>query len=296
MQKALDIDGQIQLLRSRGMTFDNIGKAKEILSDVGFYRLGFYSFPFELTFPSIKGRDHKLCEGTTFLSVYQLYDFDSKLRRILLNALDRIEVNVRTRICNIVSCVYDQSPTWFADKTIMKSDFVSSFPSKVYKAISENPVIIRHHNAHINDKFAPAWKTLEFMTLGNLTTLYRAIKDERVKLKVAQSYGCTTGVFINYLETVRVIRNKCAHGSCLYNISIPKGFKRSPARIESEDRHNISGAIRVIGFILGTISNNRKRELMSRILLLLQEQRDPKTDRLIRTCTNLSCENLERDE
>ena len=74
------------------MEFDNEEKAKEILLDIGYYRLGFYSFPFETTFPRINNRDHKLKKGTTFKSVYDLYEFDTKLRRILLNALDRIEV------------------------------------------------------------------------------------------------------------------------------------------------------------------------------------------------------------
>ncbi len=291
MHKALDIDHQIQLLDSRGMTFDDIDKAKEILSDIGFYRLGFYSFPFERTFPSVVKRNHKLREGTSFLSVYQLYDFDSKLRHILLNALDRIEVNVRTHICNIVSCIYKDSPIWFADKSIMKTSFVKSFPD-VYSVISENPVIIRHHAAHINDKYAPAWKTIEFMTLGNLTTLFRAIRDEKVKLKAAQSYGCTTGVFINYLETIRIIRNKCAHGNCLYNIHLSKGIKASPAGIENENRHNISGAICVIRYILGRISTKREEDLLGNVLSLLKEPRCPETDRIITACTNLSTKYL----
>lgn len=60
MKKALNIDQQIAKLKSHGMEFDNEEKAKEILLDIGYYRLGFYSFPFETTFPRINNRDHKL--------------------------------------------------------------------------------------------------------------------------------------------------------------------------------------------------------------------------------------------
>ena len=41
VQKAISIDEQIQLLRSRGMVINNEDKAKEVLFDVGYFRLGF---------------------------------------------------------------------------------------------------------------------------------------------------------------------------------------------------------------------------------------------------------------
>lgn len=46
MKKAYTIDQQIARLKSNGMMFDNEEKAKEILLDVGYYRLGFYSILF----------------------------------------------------------------------------------------------------------------------------------------------------------------------------------------------------------------------------------------------------------
>ena len=46
MKKAYTIEEQIARLKSNGMIFDNEEKAKEILLDVGYYRLGFYSFPY----------------------------------------------------------------------------------------------------------------------------------------------------------------------------------------------------------------------------------------------------------
>lgn len=44
MKKAYTIEEQIARLKSNGMIFDNEEKAKEILLDVGYYRLGFYFF------------------------------------------------------------------------------------------------------------------------------------------------------------------------------------------------------------------------------------------------------------
>lgn len=286
MKKALSIKQQIALLESRGVVFDNIPKAEEILLDAGYYRLGFYAFPFEKTFPAIFDRTHEYVDGTTFKSIYDLYKFDSRLRGLLLQAIDRIEVNLRSRITYIVSNHYIDSPTWFVDKSIMSVAFVNSFRARVYDTLMENPVIKRHHDKYINDRFAPAWKTIEFMTLGNLVALFQAIKDADVKRSIAAAYGCSLKVFINYLETVRVIRNKCAHGSCLYNMHLAKGIKRAPASIKEGNRHNIKGAFDVVRYMLQVVSKSRADELKKSLSDLLSSPREDSTNDIIRSCTN----------
>ena len=50
-RQAINVEEQIKLLRQRGMRIDDEKKAREVLLDVGYYRLGFYWFPFEHTFP-----------------------------------------------------------------------------------------------------------------------------------------------------------------------------------------------------------------------------------------------------
>ena len=78
-------------------------KMKENLLDIGYYRLGFYCFPFEVTFPRIEKRDHKFKEGTLFENVIQLYYFDFDVRNIFLRYISRIEINFRTKLIYIAS-------------------------------------------------------------------------------------------------------------------------------------------------------------------------------------------------
>lgn len=287
MNIAFNIDEQITHLKNYGVEFDNEEKAKEILLDIGYYRMGFYFFPFEKTFPKLENRTHEVKEGTTFKSVYDLYEFDTKLRRLLITAIERIEVNIRTQITYIISNHYKNSPTWFADYNIMNNNFVDTFEEKVYKTLRDNPIIKRHHDKHINDKYAPAWKTLEFMTLGNISSLYLSIKDENIKRQIANKYGCSIRVFINYLETIRIIRNKCAHGNCIYNIETAKGIITKPANIPENSRHNINGIISVIKYLLNKISINRKNELAQNIENLMNINRENITNEIIRNCTKL---------
>ena len=54
MKTAKTVDEQINILQSRGIIISNSDKAKEILQDIGYYRLGFYFFPFEESHPKIE--------------------------------------------------------------------------------------------------------------------------------------------------------------------------------------------------------------------------------------------------
>ena len=70
------------------MIINNEDKAKEVLSDVGYYRLGFYWFPFERSYPCKVRRTHEFREGTNFDDIVRLYYFDFNLRGILTNYLN----------------------------------------------------------------------------------------------------------------------------------------------------------------------------------------------------------------
>lgn len=54
LKKATTIDEQIAILRERGIIISNEEKAKENLLDIGYFRLGFYCFPFEKDYPQKK--------------------------------------------------------------------------------------------------------------------------------------------------------------------------------------------------------------------------------------------------
>lgn len=287
-KKAFTIQEQIALLKSRGMEFDNIPKAEEILGDIGYYRFGFFSFPFEKTYPKKYNRTHELVPGTTFKQVHDLYIFDSQLRNILTKALIRIEINIRTRLTLMGSLHFIDDPWWFCNPKYISRSFISKFDREVYSTVKKNPAIGEHHKKHTKDKYAPAWKTLEFMTLGNIVVLYEAIKDQGLKKAIADHYQCSIKVFLNYLETIRLVRNRCAHGGCLYNLNIQKGINKMPANVDNADSHNIKGAIEVILHFLSIISNRQLDEVIKEIrteLITLSES--PKSQLVVKSCANL---------
>ncbi|ETK11815.1 hypothetical protein T231_00335, partial [Tannerella sp. oral taxon BU063 isolate Cell 6/7/9] len=107
-------------------------KAKEVLLDIGYYRLGFYWFAFEKTYPQKRPRTHEFREGARFDHVVKLYYFDFNLRNMLMKYLNRIEINFKTFLTYHVSTLYPDSPTWFADPAIISSEYIQEFDRIVY--------------------------------------------------------------------------------------------------------------------------------------------------------------------
>lgn len=262
MKKATTLDEQLDLFRQRGVTIEDENKAKECLSDIGYYRLCSYLFPFEKTYPKLSNRTHEVVEGTKLMDAVTLYYFDFDLRNILNRYISRIEVALRTYITYTLSNKYKDSPTWFVDPAVMTSEFIRNFDD-VYALIKKKPVIKRHHQKYINDKYAPAWKTIEFMTLGNIESLYLNLKSPTDKLDICRHFGVNqTAIFENYIKAIRTIRNTCAHGGVLFDIRLPLSLKNGPAgRFPRECSSNLNSSLKVIEFFVGNVSLNRLNQM-----------------------------------
>lgn len=87
---ALTFDEQMDLLRQRGLAIPDADRATRWLQKVSYYRLSAYCLPFK------DGETFRA--GTDFNDVAGLYIFDRKLRLLVLDAIERIEVAIRTAI------------------------------------------------------------------------------------------------------------------------------------------------------------------------------------------------------
>lgn len=266
IKTATTLEEQVSLLRTRGVEITCEEKAKECLLDIGYFRLCSYLFPFEKTYPTYSNRTHEVVAGTRLSDAVALYYFDFDLRNILNRYISRIEVALRTYITYTLSNKHKISPTWFVDPAIMNSSYIKKF-DEVYEAIKQKSVIRRHHQKYINDKYAPAWKTIEFMTFGNIEKLYLNLKSPADKLDICRHFGVNqTAIFENYIKTVRTLRNICAHGGVLFDMRLPLGIKNGPAgRFSRIDGHNLCGALKVVEYLLGKVSCNRLNDMRSDI-------------------------------
>lgn len=272
MKTAISLDEQIEKLKQRGLIIHDEEKAKEILLDIGYFRFGFYAFPFETTYPETgEKRKHEFKEGSRFEDIVSLYYFDQDLRHLLLKYIIRIEVNIRNFIIYTVSNKYKDNPTWFVEPKIISSSSIAKCKQIYKKEIRNNPIIDRHHEKHIDDEYAPAWKALEFITFGSLCSIYMSLIDEEIKTQIANKYSLDKiDMFQNYINTIKVLRNACAHGNCIYELNIYKAVQKGPLPyFDATYRHNICGALSVVLYILHNISQSRENDLKNALKQLI---------------------------
>jgi abortive infection bacteriophage resistance protein len=96
---ALTIKTQLQLLRRRGMVIADEQFAITVLESCNFYRFGGYAIAFWLT----PHRPQQYQPGTTFEDVVNIINFDRALRMLTMDAIERLEVAVRSIITSKAS-------------------------------------------------------------------------------------------------------------------------------------------------------------------------------------------------
>lgn len=262
LKNASTVCEQILKLKSRGMIIGDEVKARENLLDIGYYRLGFYWFPFEKTYPRKIKRNHEFKEGTYFEYAISLYYFDFDLRNLFLRYISRVEINFRTKLIYIVSNKYKEDPFWYTNCSIVNKEYLNS---DVFRAalrdVGKESVIKIDLKCH-KRQYAPAWKALEFMSFGVILLLYDNLLDGKLRHDIAKEYGMESSrQFSNYMNTVRRLRNYCAHGKVLFDMNLSEAISSGPLGDLGSRKTMLSGAYKVFRYMLSCVSSNRVKDL-----------------------------------
>ena len=100
----------VKLLQSRGLTIADSNKAEKYIDSIGYYRLSAYMYPLLQT----PKEQHRYKQSATFDQVMMLYRFDKKLRLLIFNEIEKIEVAIRSAIVNI-GCEMTGNPFWITE-------------------------------------------------------------------------------------------------------------------------------------------------------------------------------------
>jgi abortive infection bacteriophage resistance protein len=250
-------------------------KAVECLLDIGYYRMGFYWFPFEKSYPRKINRTHEFKEGTCFDYAIQLYYFDCDLRNILLKYINRVEINFRTKLIYHASNRYKQDPFWYQNSMYVNKAFLEDDVMKMaMKNASKEDVVIQDMKAH-KRIVSPAWKTMEFFSFGAIILLYQNLNEVALKCKISNLYGISSpNNFLSYIDTVRKLRNYCAHGKVLFDKNLPEAISNGPLGYLGNSKTQLYGAYRVLEYLLGQISQNRMQDIKHEVKQLFDKMPD----------------------
>ena len=252
---------QIELLKERGMLFRNEEAVPHFLHNISYYRLKGYWW--EMQSDKV---DHKFKEESYFEDVIDLYNFDRHLRLLIFDAIERIEVALRTKLIYNLSLAY--GPLWYLDYSIFTDGInqmsIAGHLSNEIKRSKEQ--FIEEHNKKHKNELPEAWKALEVASMGSLSKLYKNLNHQLPeKSRIAQEFGFNShSDFSSFLEATTVIRNVIAHHSRLWNNNItikylwPKNLKNPPITYTPSDnqRAKLFSLFTLVIYTLEFISPN----------------------------------------
>lgn len=166
---------------------------------------------------------HQLHPGATFENALALYEFDTKLRALIFDAIQKIEISLRSKMIHEFSMQH--GAFWFFDESCFtdKHRFVESM-NVLEKELSrsKDEFIKEHIITYGKTEYPPAWKTLELATFGTTSKLFANFSDTRLKKKVARSYGIPQHEILeSWTAAIGPLRNCCAHHGRLWNRKFP---------------------------------------------------------------------------
>ncbi len=216
----LTFQEQADLLLARGLRADRellIARLKA----VSYYRLSGYWFPFRQSNP-----DQKFKPGTSLETIWKRYTFDRRLRLLIMDAIERVEVAVRTSLIYHLS--HGHGPFGYTDPVNLPNISPRVHADLLKKIKKETQRSKETFVTHFNEKYGdchehlPIWMASEIMTFGMLLTLFRGVKTS-IKQEIAREYGVTDKVLESWLSALNAVRNICAHHGRLWNREL--GYK-----------------------------------------------------------------------
>jgi abortive infection bacteriophage resistance protein len=211
---ALSIADQITKLSSRGLIISDVQFAESKLKTISYYRLRAYTFPFQ----DNSNPEHTFIFKISFEDIIKFYEFDRNLRILVFNAIERIEIALRTLI--IYNFAMSYGSHWFENKTLYRNnDYFNNDIAVLDKEINRSDEeFIKHYKSTYTNPLRPAaWMILEVATLTTLSKLFQNLCRCPEKKRVAKSLGIDFLILENWMHVLSNIRNICAHHSRLYN-------------------------------------------------------------------------------
>ncbi|MCF6362403.1 MAG: Abi family protein [Gammaproteobacteria bacterium] len=253
---ATTFDQQIDLLIERGMQIPTRERARHYLSHLNYYRLGAYWLPFEADHTA-----HRFKSGTQFDDVVSLYVFDRELRLLVMDAIERLEVSIRTQWAYHLA--HAHGPHAYMDTAIFKK---ASTHQRCLETLEEEldrskEVFVSHYkNNYTDPALPPIWAAVEVMSLGQLSKWVSGLTHGRDRQAIAKCYGIDETLLVSFLHHLTIVRNICAHHGRLWNrrfgfqLKLPKRPKPLSESLNRQRPKQLYNTLTMLEYFMNTIS------------------------------------------
>lgn len=241
-------DEQLEILRSRGLIIDDEDAAKDFLLRNNYYRISGYSLTLR--------KNDIFFKSANFQNIIDIYNFDHELRHIVLQYIEVIEVQMKSVYAHEFTKVHGSigylNDSFFSNKVKHKEILDKANQQKAQRLPHE--AYLKHF---VNDlhQDIPLWAFVDLFTISDISFLY-SISEQPIKDAVACTFGLTmskgASILGNYMHSMTIIRNLCAHGSRIFN----RLFEQKPSLNKKEkallirDKNGLIDNAHFYGFVL----------------------------------------------
>lgn len=219
IKPARTIAEQLQLLKDRGMLFHFETEATHFLQNISYYRIKGYWWDMQSD-----RVNHAFQPDTYFEDVIERYNFDRHLRLILFDAIERIEIALRTKLIYHLSLSY--GATWYLQNnlfvdTVNHAEHIAHLQKEF--EYSQEVFVKDHRRKHPNTN-AEAWKIMEIASMGTLSKFFKNINHQLPeKSFIAKEMGLNLhNELSSWLEAIVYVRNIIAHHSRIWSRNMVK--------------------------------------------------------------------------
>lgn len=253
---------QLEILQKRNLVIDDMNDALSFLKRVSYYRFSAYGL-------TLKQNDNKdlFRDGVSFFQMKMIYNFDQKLRDLLMNHLELIEIEFRSKIAYHHSHQFGPLGYKYPDNfssPVAHKGFLEELDKQINRSGKE--LFVLHHKSKYGGEF-PFWVAIEVISFGELSKLFKNLTEE-IKGEIVNDFNLSSFYAESWLHTLSYIRNVCAHYGRIYGKELtikPKLFKSKRNKFEA---NRIFTAV----FILAKILHREDRiNFITTLQALLEE-------------------------
>jgi abortive infection bacteriophage resistance protein len=166
--------------------------------------------------------NNQFSSGTTFELIWQAYQFDKRLRYLLLELIEDIEISLRAHLAHHLSLECDGTFNYLERSLFLRpghhEKFLDELAVQISKRRLDDPVIERCLTIHENR--LPIWVALETFSFGMLSRFYGNLRSEiRDGISVRHYQRFPSKYTAVWLWSLGNVRNICAHYGRLYRKS-----------------------------------------------------------------------------
>lgn len=215
----------------------------------------------------------KFRKNVYFSTAVDLYVFDKKLRLLLLDALERIEVSIRTEVAYYLG---KKDPFVHMKPDLLHGNFTKKigannkthyekWQEKLKELIKGSKEDFATHFKEKYNGDMPIWVIIELWDFGMLYHFFKGMKVSD-QAEIEKKYKIQEPKILSqWLYTLNYVRNVCAHHSRLFNRSLnvqpafPKKYKIRYFDHLSSDvnaKSRIYSVIAIVQYLLKNINPN----------------------------------------